>query len=334
MTIFGLLCGAVGTDEITGTARYTLGVDRAARRHRAGRPDDGPVRRRRLPRQRQPHDDQPVATPACACATCARARAEMQAVVLADAARHRRRHAVRRAARHRPDDHHLHRLRAGAQVVEDARALRQGRARRRRRAGGRVALEDAGRLHPDDVAGHPRRRGDGADPGRADHQGHPARAAADLRAPRHLLGPDRQLLDRQRAAGDPQRAADRRVGAAAAGAVPLPVPVGAVLHRGGRLQHAQQPVRRGDRRGLRRHRRDPAGARVPAVAHRAGLRARADAGAELPARDAAVARRPVGVRHAAGRRRLRRGRARCWCWCRSWRGGAAEAAWRASTASG
>ena len=32
---------------------------------------------------------------------------------------------------------------------------------------------------------------------------------------------------------------------AAAGAVPLPVPVGAVLHRGGRLQHEQQPVRRG-----------------------------------------------------------------------------------------
>ncbi len=32
-------------------------------------------------------------------------------------------------------------------IVEDARALRQGRDRRRRGAGGRVALEDAGRLH-------------------------------------------------------------------------------------------------------------------------------------------------------------------------------------------
>ena len=51
-------------------------------------------------------------------------------------------------------------------------------------------------------------------------------------------GADRQLLDRQRAAGDPERAADRRVGQAAAGALPLSVPVGDVLHRRWGLQHA------------------------------------------------------------------------------------------------
>ena len=114
MTVFGLLCGAVGTDVISGTARYTLRRHRAARRHRAGRPDDGPVRHRRLPGQRQPHDDQPGARPG-AHARHAAEPGRDEAGVLADAARHRRRHAVRRAARHRPDDHHLHRLRARAQ---------------------------------------------------------------------------------------------------------------------------------------------------------------------------------------------------------------------------
>ena len=62
--------------------------------------------------------------------------------------------------------------------------------------------------------------------------------AADHRARGLVLGPDRQLLDRQRAAGGAERAADRRLGEAAARAVPLPVSVGAVLHRGRRLQHA------------------------------------------------------------------------------------------------
>ena len=39
------------------------------------------------------------------------------------------------------------------------------------------------------------------------------------RASGHLLGPDRELLDRQHHAGHPQRAADRRVGEAADGAL-------------------------------------------------------------------------------------------------------------------
>ena len=50
-------------------------------------------------------------------------------------------------------------------------------------------------------------------------QGIHARAAADLRASGHLLGPDRELLGRQHAPGDPQRADDRHLGAAAADSV-------------------------------------------------------------------------------------------------------------------
>jgi putative tricarboxylic transport membrane protein len=46
-------------------------------------------------------------------------------------------------------------------------------------------------VHPDADAGHPAQRGDGADGGRDDDQGHPARPAGDDQQPRAVLGPDR-----------------------------------------------------------------------------------------------------------------------------------------------
>jgi putative tricarboxylic transport membrane protein len=60
---------------------------------------------------------------------------------------------------------------------------------------------------------------------------------------RLVLGTDRQLLDWQRPARDPERAADWCVGQTASGALSLSVSLGAVLHRSGRIQHEQQPVR-------------------------------------------------------------------------------------------
>ncbi len=67
-----------------------------------------------------------------------------------------------------------------------------------------------------------------------------------------VLGPDRQHVDRQRDAGDPQPAADRHLGAAAAGAVRLSVSLhpGVLLHR--HLRAQQQHRRRPDHDGVRR----------------------------------------------------------------------------------
>ncbi len=61
-----------------------------------------------------------------------------------------------------PTNHHLHRLCAGAQGVEDAGEIRHRHDRRRGCARSLVALEDAGRLHPHDEPGDPGRRSDGA----------------------------------------------------------------------------------------------------------------------------------------------------------------------------
>jgi hypothetical protein len=113
------------------------------------------------------------------------------------------------------------RWRSGSRRIPRASARARSRASRRRN---RRTTRGADRLHPDADARHPRRRGDGADARRADHPGHPARAAADDGAPGDLLGPDRQLLDRQHPAGDPEHPADRAVGADAADPLLHPLP--------------------------------------------------------------------------------------------------------------
>ena len=232
-------------------------------------------------------------------------------------------HARHRARRSPPSSP----TRSSARSSQDAGALRPRRARGRRRARGGVALEDAGRLHPDDVARHPGRRGDGADPGRADHQGHPARAAADHRAPGHLLGPDRELLDRQRAARDPQRADDRRVGAAAAGAVPLPVSRRRCSSSRRRLQHAATACSTSARSrpsasSARSSWRSTSRCRRSCSASCSGRCWRRTSGARCCCRAATwrcSCTRPIS-------RRLHRRRARCWCWCSSWAASARPAA--------
>ena len=110
-------------------------------------------------------------------------------------------------------------------------------------------LVGAGRLHPDHESRHSRRRRDGADARRADDPGHRARPAAHQRASGYLLGPDRELLDRQHPAGDPQRAADRHLGEAVDDPVPLPLSKRAVLRLHRRLcgQQRHVPGRRGHR---------------------------------------------------------------------------------------
>ena len=90
--------------------------------------------------------------------------------------------------------------------------------------------------------GIPGRRRDGAAARRADHPGHRARPAAHQRASRHLLGPDRELLDRQHHAGRPQRADDRHLGEAADHALPLSLSERAVLRLHRRLRRQQRHV--------------------------------------------------------------------------------------------
>ena len=156
---------------------------------------------------------------------------------------HRR--GLRHPARHRADHRVLHLVCHRRRSRARPAPLRPWRHRGHRRARGRHQRVHADRLHPDHEPGHPWRSGHGADAGRAHHPRHPARTADDGRACRYVLGTDRQLLGRQHPAAVAEPAADRHVGAAADGAVPLPVPGGAVLRLRGRVQHQQQPVRRG-----------------------------------------------------------------------------------------
>ena len=73
--------------------------------------------------------------------------------------------------------------------------------------------------------------------GRAADPGDAARTAADQPTCRPFLGIDRQLLDRQRPPVGAERAVDRYLGEASAGAIPLHVPGRPVLYFGRRLQH-------------------------------------------------------------------------------------------------
>jgi putative tricarboxylic transport membrane protein len=116
---------------------------------------------------------------------------------------HRADHRLVRVLRHREED------------LEDAGACSARHDRGRRLPRGLDAFLGAGRLHPDHEPRHSRRHRDGAVAGRADHPRHRAGPAAHQPARRHLLGPDRELLDRQHPAGHPQRADDRLVGEAA-----------------------------------------------------------------------------------------------------------------------
>ncbi len=100
-------------------------------------------------------------------------------------------------------------------ISQDAGALRPWRDRGRRVSGSLHAFLGAGRLHPDHEFGHSRRYRDGAAVGSADHSRHRSRPAAHQPARRYLLGPDRELLDRQYHSAHPQRADDRNLGEAA-----------------------------------------------------------------------------------------------------------------------
>ena len=92
-------------------------------------------------------------------------------------------------------------------VAEESAGFRLRRNPGRGGPRSRHALLGAGRLHPHHESRHPRRRGHGAPARRTDDPGHRARSAAHQRAPGYLLGPHRELLDRQHHAGDAQRAA-------------------------------------------------------------------------------------------------------------------------------
>ena len=118
----------------------------------------------------------------------------------------------------------VRRLHAGEEARERSLALRPGRHRGRGRAGIGQQCRRADLVHSAADARHSAQRGDGADGRRHDDPRHRAGPAGDDRAARPVLGPDRQHVDRQSDAGRPQPAADRHLGAAAAGALSLLYP--------------------------------------------------------------------------------------------------------------
>ena len=143
---------------------------------------------------------------------------------------HRSDHRLVRVLRHRKED------------IEDTGAFRSRRDRRRRLPRSVDAFLGARRLHSDHEPRHPRRHRDGAVVGRADHSRHRAGTAVDHPARRHLLGPDRELLDRQHPARHPQRADDRAVGEAAQHSLSLPLSERDVLRLHRRLCREQRHV--------------------------------------------------------------------------------------------
>jgi hypothetical protein len=145
-------------------------------------------------------------------------------------------------------------------------------------------------VHPHAHARIAGQRRDGADAGCDADPGHPAGAAGDDAAAGSVLGPYCQHVDRQPDAGRAERAADRALGEAPAGAVsPLVPRYHGVL--GDRHFQRQQLVVRdlpdGSLRHFRLHLRQ---ARLSGGAAAAGLRAGADDGGEPAPRAAAVAR--------------------------------------------
>ena len=145
---------------------------------------------------------------------------------------------------HRPGALVVRRLHAGEEARARARALRQGRDRGCRGAGSGEQCRGAGFLHPHAHARHPGHRGHGADAWRDGHAGRDARAAGDDRESRALLGNRRQHVDRQPHAARAEPAARRRLGAAAARALPLALSLHRHVLRPRQLLGEQQPGRR------------------------------------------------------------------------------------------
>ena len=119
-----------------------------------------------------------------------------------------------------------------------------------------------------------------------------------------VLGPDRQHVDRQRAAGRPQPADDRAVGEAPEGALSPAVPRDHGVLGDRHLQRQQLVVRDLSHRAVRRDRLRLDQARLQPGADAARLRARPDDGGAPAPRHADVEGRSVGVRHAADQPRL------------------------------
>jgi hypothetical protein len=135
MVLFGLCLGMVGTDVQTGHAALHLRHPLPGRRHRPGGAGDGPVRRgggdQEHRQGRQLRHDEPEDHASLHGADARRHAAGLEA----DAARHRRRRLLRRAARRGRHHRVLHVLCGGEADREGSLALRQGRDRGRLGAG-------------------------------------------------------------------------------------------------------------------------------------------------------------------------------------------------------
>ena len=123
MTVVGLLIGVVGTDVNSGALRFTFGLTELSDKVELVALAIGPVRRCRLSAQRE-SDSLCRQRGQSALARHAPEHGRAQAGILPDGARHAGRHTVRCHARHRPHDHNLHRLRAGAKNLQDAGTIR------------------------------------------------------------------------------------------------------------------------------------------------------------------------------------------------------------------
>ena len=223
MIVLGLLLGLVGTDGNTGGAALHLRHHRAVRRHRLRDAGDRRVRRRRDHRQSDAAGSESRSLVAQKITRLWPTREEFRRAWPAVL----RGTALGSMLGVLPGGGAtlvlVRRLCAGEEGRARPVALRPGRGRRRGRAGIRQQCRRADLVHPDADARHSRQCGDGADDRRADDPRHPARPAGHDRAPGAVLGHGRQHVDRQSDAGRHQPAADRHLGAAAEGAVPVPL---------------------------------------------------------------------------------------------------------------
>ena len=207
MVLLGLLLGLVGTDTNSGLQRYTFGIPALA---------DGigfvPIAMGLLGITEIINNLEQTKGRVAIAAVIGRlmpTRDRVSPRAAGGAARHRDRLDPRRAAGRRRAVVRVCVLCGREEGVARALAVRQGRDRRRGRAGIRQQCRRADLVR---AAAHARPAVEpdhGGDGRRDDHPGHLARAAGDDAAAGIVLGDHRQHVGRQPHAGDHQPAADR-----------------------------------------------------------------------------------------------------------------------------
>ena len=219
MILIGLLLSMIGSDLETGAERMTFDIPELSDGIGFVVVAHGHVRLRRDPAQSRSRRESRDIVQAKVTGLMP-TRAGPEGVGRRDRARHHPRLDPRHPAGRRRGDRVVRRLHVREEDLEAPERFGRGAIE------GVAAPESANNAAaqtsfiPLLTLGIPPNAGDGADGRRHDHPRHRAGPAGDDQAARTVLGHDRLDVDRQPDAGRHQPAAGRRVGAAAAGALP------------------------------------------------------------------------------------------------------------------